>query len=493
MSLATATSLRDCLSPQAYQSFQRWKTVRAELRSRDWLPQQQRLIDSAAPEVLLSGAFGAGKTRALCQKVYDLARLYRLNCVGLFRATLSALRATTLRTLLEGDGTLPPVIPPADVRNHNKTERVITLRNGSEIVYGGLKSSTNQEEWFNSLNLGAAAVDQAEELAHDDWQLLQGRLRLNVPPVRQMVAVCNPRHPGHWIYQRFFVERPAGAELIQANTFDNPHLPPDYLARLETFTGPFYERFVLGRWIGLEGLVYPNFDPTVHVIDRFHLDPSWRRWRAIDFGYQNPFVCLWVCEAGADAPVPEGSLVVYREIYYSRRRVAEHGAMILRLSGPERFVATYADHDAAERAELHAQGIGTVPASKAVAHGIQTMRGALGNENGALPRVYFFRDALVERDPALTIDPVTGQKRHAPTCTADEFGFYRYAASGDDREAKEEPLKVHDHGMDALRYLLHSMGAGGEPTFVETAHTSRWRMSGEAGRARGGGRWQRDA
>ncbi len=441
--------------------------IRRIIRHRH-LPAQAAFIDSSAPELMFSGAFGAGKTRALCDKVVKLSLEHPGNRGLLCRKTEVSLRATTLRTLLDGDGHLPPALPPAHIAAHRRSDRTITLINGSEILYGGLFGEGRG--WVNSLNLGWTAVDQAEELALDDWQLLQGRLRLDAVPLRQIFGACNPRHPGHWIYQRFFIDRPAGVQVVGARTFDNPHLPADYLARLETFTGPFYERFVLGKWVGLEGLVYDNFDPLVHVVEPFPLRPEWRRWRSIDFGYTNPFVCLWACEVGAGPR--EGAVVIYREIYASRRRVADLGAQIARLSEGERFAATFADHDAAGRAELHAQGIATAPAQKDISTGLQTVRAWLD----APPRLFFFRDALVARDARLTTDPVTGRRRHAPTCTIDEFSSYRWPSQEAGRAAPEHPLKVHDHGMDALRYLLMGIQRGGsEFVAAETAQRSRWR------------------
>ncbi len=444
------------------------KTIRRRL-----LPAQTRFVRSRAPELMFSGAFGAGKTRALCDKIVMLSLTQPRNRGLLCRKTEVSVRATTLRTLLDGDGALPPALPSGLIRRHSRADRTITLINGSEIIYGGMFGEGRA--WINSLNLGWVAVDQAEELSQDDWQMLQGRLRLDAVPLRQIFGACNPRHPGHWIHRRFFIERPPGTEVVSANTFDNPHLPADYVARLRRFTGAFYDRFVLGRWVGVEGLVYDNFDPLVHVVERFALRPEWRRWRAIDFGYINPFVCLWACELGAEAPLPEGALVIYREIYQSRRRVAELGAQIARLSQGERFIATFADHAAADRAELAAQGVPTTAAYKEITPGLQAVRAALGNEQDAPPRLYFFRDAAAEHDARLSIDPVSGARRYVPTCTAEEFNFYRWPAASD-AAAAEHPVKRHDHGMDALRYLVMGV-ARGSNAFVDaqTGQRSRWR------------------
>jgi len=423
------------------------------------LTSQNRFMALFNPEVMHSGAFGSGKTRALCLKALQLSLLWAGNRGLLARKTLTSLEATTLQTLLKPDGALPPVIPPELIANHSYKYRTITLTNGSEILYGGVKSSSGDTSWINSLNLGWAAVDQAEELTYDEWRLVQGRLRHDTPKVRQLLGACNPRHPGHWIYQRFFVERAPGTAVVTSRTIDNHFLPEDYLERLRSFTGPFYERFVLGRWVGLEGLVYPHFDPLVHVIDAFPIPHSWTRYRAIDFGYQNPFVCLWAAVARAENPahLPEGSIIIYRELYHARQKITDLADRVADLSAEERYAATFADHDAGDRAVLAARGIDTQPAVKDVTLGIQRVADYLGNPPEVAPRLYFFSDALVHRDQGLVLDPLTGEKRFAPTSTTEEFQFYRWAQPSEARNAREEPIKIHDHGMDALRYLLYTM------------------------------------
>ena len=84
------------------------KTIRRRL-----LPAQTRFVRSRAPELMFSGAFGAGKTRALCDKIVMLSLTQPRNRGLLCRKTEVSVRATTLRTLLDGDGALPPAYPPA--------------------------------------------------------------------------------------------------------------------------------------------------------------------------------------------------------------------------------------------------------------------------------------------------------------------------------------------------------------------------------------------
>ena len=56
--------------------------------------------------------------------------------------------------------------------------------------------------------------------------------------------------------------------------------------------------------------------------------------------------------------------------------------------------------------------------------------------------MFVMRDALVRRDEGL-------EAAHRPTCTLEEFPVYVWS------DKKEEaPVKVDDHGLDALRYVV---------------------------------------
>jgi PBSX family phage terminase large subunit len=422
------------------------RTVNRNELVREFFPEQREFIGSAADEVLFSGAFGAGKSRSLCEKGLMLSLRYPGNRGGLFRKELIALKATTLITLLEGDGRIGPVLPPEYIKNHHKTERTITLKNNSVIIYGGL----DNPNWIKSLNLGWAGIDQIEELTEEDYNVVMGRLRHPVPRVRQVFGACNPESPTHWLYQRFFRSRPAGTKAVSANTFSNPYLPEDYKARLGRYKGRFYDRYVLGKWVAFEGLIYDNFDPSVHIVDPFEIPEGWPRFRVVDFGYRNPFVCQWW------AVSPDDIYYMYREIYFTHRLVSEHAGEIMGWSAGESVERTFADHDAEDRATLHAGGVRTRPAVKDVSPGIQAVyeRLAVGEDGKA--GIYFFRNALVEVDSLL-------EAEERPLCTLDELQGYAWKKAGAGRAPKEEPVKENDHGMDAMRYFVMSMKKRGMP------------------------------
>lgn len=392
-------------------------------------------MESTTPALLYSGAWGAGKTKILCEKAYFLALLYPHNVVGICRKTFNSLKQTTMKTFFQ------EVCPPDHIKKYNKSDHIVTLRNKSEIYFFGMDNYLK----IGSLNLGSCGVDEAIELTEEDWIALQGRVRQRDVPFHQIFMATNPAHPGHWLYKTFY-ERGEG-QVIESNSLENPYLPADYIQRIKGLTGRYYDRFVLGKWVGFEGLVYDVFDPLVHVIDE--MPRGWKEWpkvRSIDFGYSNPFVCLWWAISPSDV------WYLYREIYYTHRIVEEHAAQIRKYSEGEQYIATYADHDAEDRATLEKYGIETDAAVKDIMPGIQEAYSKMKVqeiENRKITHIYFLRDALVEEDPWLV-------EMKKPTCTIQEIQQYQYPKGKGDRNVKEDPVKANDHGMDAMRYAIYS-------------------------------------
>lgn len=78
---------------------------------------------------------------------------------------------------------------------------------------------------------------------------------------------CNPEHPYHWFYKEW-IQKAAEKQVLYLHfqMTDNPSLSPAVLRRYKRlYSGTFYRRFVEGRWVAADGLVYPMFDPKRHV------------------------------------------------------------------------------------------------------------------------------------------------------------------------------------------------------------------------------------
>jgi hypothetical protein len=274
------------------------------------------------------------------------------------------------------------------------------------------------------------------------------RLRNGVMPYQQILGDTNPDAPNHWLKRRADSGQLC---MLESRHEDNPVLwdrkrndwtPAGrvYISKLDNLTGARKPRLRYGKWVQAEGAVYEDWDRLLHVTDR-EIPSSWRRIRAIDFGYTNPFVCQWW------AIDPDGRMLLYRELYRTQRLVKDHAADIKRLSEGERIEATVADHDAEDRATLHDAGIQTIPAHKAVSPGIQAVQQRLRAAGDGKPRLFVCRGALVARDEALA-------EKGKPYSTEQEFDSYVWPKGADGKPQKEEPVKEYDHGMDPMRYAV---------------------------------------
>lgn len=441
-----------------------------ERRTRDQWPQfrgaaaqLQALFDTETrpTELMISGPAETGKTMAACWMIDRFARAFPGAQITIGRKLRSTMDGTVLNTW----------------------RRVIAIRGGVQ-VYGGEKPEwydyhNGSRVWVAGLdNPGKALsserdliyINQAEDLRLDDWQTLTTRTtgRGSVAPWTLLLGDCNPGAPSHWIMQRATLRR------LESRHEDNPSLYTEAgvltpqgvrtMAVLDALVGVLYERLRLGRWVVAEGAVYA-FDRALHLIDA--MPPgwlTWRKFRAIDFGFTNPFVCLWGAVDG------DGRLYIYRQIYMTERTVDIHaktiqkaerwyledeatGEWIMENGRPvpnparEKIEATVADHDAEDRATLANHRIITLPAKKDVSPGIQAMQRRLRVAGDGRPRFYLLNDSLIERDDQLAA-------KHLPTSMAEEFDAYAWPKGADGKPNKEAPVKLYDHAMDPGRYLV---------------------------------------
>jgi len=431
------------------------------------------LMECRADEVLISGPAGTGKSRACLEKVHTMALLNPGMKALLLRKTLVSLTASGLVTWREKVAAEALAAKLVWWYGGSQQEPAqYKYRNGSRVVVGGLDDPTK----IMSTEYDLIYVQEAIELTVTDWENATTRLRNGVVSFQQLIADTNPDRPTHWLYERTKTD---ATKIMHSRHTDNPTLYDEhgeltehgrsYMKRLDALTGVRRSRLLEGKWVAAEGLVY-DFDPAVHMIDRYPIPPEWPRVWVVDFGHTNPFVVqFW-------AGHPDGRWIRYREIYMSGRTVDMHARTIMQhvsvpdpeWRGETRYAhqgriwtepkpqAIVCDHDAGDRATLTAEvGRGTVAAFKDVDKGIQgverRLRVAWGPSDDRHPGIEFMRDSLVERDETL-------REAGKPTCTEEEFPAYVYppqtARVAATKAPPEAPIKKDDHGMDATRYFV---------------------------------------
>ncbi len=218
---------------------------------------------------------------------------------------------------------------------------------------------------------------------------------------------------------------------------DNPYLSKKEIALLEsTMDETVLQSRRYGKFCTRGGLVYPEFDESVHVIDPFEVPESWQDTISIDPGLKNPLSAHWYCTDY------DGNVYVVAEHYLAEAGIDEHAAAIHAISDrigwkkDDKGRLSAIIDSAAEAKTLAAQrsvselfydrGILVSPrVDKDVFSGIAQVKSYLSRKNG-FPNLYIFRG-----------------------CVNLIREFKGYFWGGDDR-----PIKKDDHAMDELRYYL---------------------------------------
>ena len=395
--------------------------VNREARTIPLLPKQIEFLQATEREVLYSGAFGAGKSRALCWRT--VIRAAHPGAVEILtRKHNVTLKRTTLRTLLEPDGDLPPVLLPGTYR-HNKSLQRITINGGGDIIYFGL----DDPEKVGSTPATGANVDEATELTEADWTALRGRCRVKVEGLpNQLTGACNPGAPTHHLAKRFGLggsnEAEPNCRAICTCSDDNFFLPADYIADLNTFTGVSYQRYVKGQWVAAEGLVWPT------LLDCFvpHMEPPpGIAVGGVDFGFRNPFCALLgtIYEDASGRDI----LYIWWEHYFAGLDTEVHAAA---MAGTEQGqnAEWYCDPEDPEAIRnLRKHDLSTHKAINRWLYGCDAVSGILAG----------------------------GQVYISEACEnlRKEAEVFSYPPGDSD---KEKPVAKFDHAMSAFRYMVAS-------------------------------------
>jgi hypothetical protein len=243
----------------------------------------------------------------------------------------------------------------------------------------------------------------------------------------------------------------------------------DAIAQKSRASREGWEAEMLCRRPRADRLVFADFEPSRHVAPVAY-DPALPLYRALDFGYANPFVCLWVqvkqdCglkgkgikETGGDADLSGVEVRVIGEYVERERPIGEHlRAMRERDPGP--VVATYADPAGWQRSDT----TGTGPCEELARAGlrVRTPRAAVLEGVELLRRLLKPRPAAA--GPGLVV---------APSCRwlVRAFQEYHWRESRDGTMAERPAKDGADHPLDALRYLVTGLFLGGSQ-----ARERRW-------------------
>lgn len=416
---------------------------------------QREFFLSRARHTAYGGARGGGKSWAMRRKFILLALRYPGLNLLLLRRTLPELRENHL---------IPMQRELYGFAVYNSAERVFRFPNGSRIKLG--YCDTMQDVYqYQGQEYAVIGLEEATHFTEEQMRFLttcNRTTRKDFSP--RMYYTCNPGNVGHAWVKRLFIDRlyaenenPNDYLFIPARIYDNKVLleaDPNYIRQLEALPEELRRAHLDGDWDVHAGQYFREFSRDRHVIEPFEIPSWWRRFRSMDWGYNDPCCVLWHAVDG------ENRVYTYRELYVRETRAGEVAAMVLELSRGESISYTVASPDMWQKrgavlsgaggfegetlAELFtSSGLSLTPADNSRVPGWNRVRDFLAAAPDGRPNWLCFSDCrnLIRQLPALQFDQHNRED----------------AADGD------------DHAPEALRYALMSRPHAGKQPIIRKA------------------------
>lgn len=229
----------------------------------------------------------------------------------------------------------------------------------------------------------------------------------------------------------------------QAHSCNGYYTIDDFIFKVRNLDRATWDAQWLNLRPGDEHLIYDEFDPALHVVDKWpdgRTDPEPPRFAeilsGIDFGMTSPFAYSKVAE------LPDDTYWVYWEYFDDKGLLLEYRAKEIKATpGYGRGETPAADWDAQGRHELESYGIVTSRANKAVIEGIEIIRRLL-------------HPVTIGYDGDKPIKKVKLKIFRRCTNLIRELGRYSWSVDRSGEVKQDTPRKRDDHLLDATRYAL---------------------------------------
>jgi PBSX family phage terminase large subunit len=238
----------------------------------------------------------------------------------------------------------------------------------------------------------------------------------------------NPAGPNHYIKTDFVNQ--TGEKLSNGQVHikswhftldDNPFLDPVYVESLKKSTpsGMWYDRDILGQWVAAEGMIYKDFDYSVHVVDTL---PEIKEYFAgVDWGYDHVGVI------GLYGTDHDGNAFRIKEIAEKEKTIGYWVRQAKKLIENYGFITFYCDPARPDYIQdFKDAGINAQPAKNEVVEGITFVA------------EQFIKNKLYIHE----------QNKNYLSL------IYNYRWK--ENSAKEQPIKEDDDEMDSERYAIYS-------------------------------------
>lgn len=377
-----------------------------------------RFMAQPQKALICDGAVRSGKTAAM-----TLA--FVIWAMGNFDKTNFAICGKTVQSA-ERNILIPfQTVEGLPYRTEYKTSKmVLTVRCGSKENYFYLFGGKDERSYSLIQGITLAGVLFDEVALMPQSFVDQAVARTLTYEGKKLWFNCNPDSPNHWFYQEWVLHpEKHNAIHLHFEMRDNPIMTPEAIQDAESmFSGVFYDRYILGRWVAAEGRVYPDFDPDTCYIkpEDVPVGDICKWFVGVDFGWEHygAMVLLGRTE--------DGRCYLVREWAAQHRHIddwATIGQRIKEELGNINFYCDTARPDLIQ--QLRVAGLRAINARKDVLAGISEVAS-----------LYKRHKLFIVRDSAPRFQ--------------DEIYSYAWKPGAD------EPIKENDDVQDAIRYAIYS-------------------------------------
>ncbi|MBQ4458946.1 MAG: terminase family protein [Clostridia bacterium] len=392
-----------------------------------------------APHIAYGGAKGGGKSWAMRRKFVLLCSRY------------AGLRALLLRRTfpeLEGNHIMPLRAELEGYAKYSVEKRMFTFPNKSilKLGYCDTEADVFQYQGQEYEVIGFEEATQFTEFQMKYIAACNRTTRTDFKP--RVYYTCNPGGVGHDYIKRLFIDRrfqdgeePDDYVFIPARVTDNTALmqaDPQYIKNLKALPEHLRKGYLDGDWDIVDGQFFSEFQRSLHVVKPFPIPSEWRKFRAMDWGYNAPCCVLWFAVA------PDRRVYVYRE-YYERQRLAKDVAKTVReMTLFEDISYTVASPDAWQQRGIGKvgmqgesiaetfmlNGVPLIPADNSRVIGWQRCHENLALAADGLPYVQIFSNCenLIRTLPLLTYGKISSNRHEdvSDTCEDHAPEAFRY-------------------------------------------------------------------
>lgn len=380
--------------------------------------------------IICDGAVRSGKTMCMSISFVTWAMTN-------FSDTSFAISGKTIASLRRN--VITPMIPMLEQLGFECSEKLsrnlleIRVNNRKNLFYmfGGKDESS--ASLIQGMTLGGVLFDEVALMPRSFVE--QALARCSVDGSKFWFN-CNPENPLHWFHEEWITKTgDKNCLYLHFKMEDNPSLTQEIIKRYKSlYSGAFYERFIEGKWVAADGLVYPMFNAEAHICEPPVAFSQY--YVSCDYGTVNPSSFgLW----------GENDGVWYRisEYYHDSRKLGvqrtdeEHYYALEELCSDKNIEAVIVDPSAASFMEcIRRHGkFKVIPAKNDVLDGIRMTS-----------------DALKSRKIRFSSACINSRR---------EFSLYRW----DNKAVRDAPRKEHDHAMDDIRYFVTTVLAAPDSSF----------------------------